>query len=383
VDPAAILKRFDSNGDGELSRDEAPPRLASRAFDALDRDGSGKLSEAELQGLAARAGGGQGRGAGVQSGGASTSGTQSAPQGTGAAAAAGAVVDVAAGSYALASKDLTLTDSGRNVPVKIRVTYPLKVTGPLPVIVFSPHQSGGPDQYTELLEQWASHGYACIALSHADTPNSGRSSEPGYTDRPKDVSFIIDRLDDIAEELGGFDGQLDHGHVGVGGHYLGAYTAYLLAGAVRHPPDGGSAQTFTDSRVIAALLISPEGRGQGMEEDAWAGIKTPMMTITGSLDYSARASKDPEWRSDAYKLSAPGDKYLVDIEGYQSTRRAPGHEDAQTYSQVIGEASASYVYSASLDFWDAYLKGDGAALTRLQSGALQSSSNAAVTLSHK
>jgi hypothetical protein len=114
---------------------------------------------------------------------------------------------VAAGSYALASKDLTLTDSGRNVPVKIRVTYPLKVTGQLPVIVFSPHQSGSPDQYTELIEQWASHGYVCIALSHADTPNSGRSSEPGYTDRPKDVSHHRPPRRH-RERAGGFDGEL-------------------------------------------------------------------------------------------------------------------------------------------------------------------------------
>lgn len=42
--PGAIVKAFDRNGDGALSRDE----LAIRSFDSLDRDGNGRVHLAEL-----------------------------------------------------------------------------------------------------------------------------------------------------------------------------------------------------------------------------------------------------------------------------------------------------------------------------------------------
>ena len=59
-----LMKRFDRNRDGRLSRNEAPPRLA-KAFDRADRNGDGELDAAEVQRAAAATGGApQGRRAG-------------------------------------------------------------------------------------------------------------------------------------------------------------------------------------------------------------------------------------------------------------------------------------------------------------------------------
>jgi Ca2+-binding EF-hand superfamily protein len=48
--PEEFLKRFDKNGDGVLTRDELPPRLA-QAFDQADRNGDGKLDKQEVAAL--------------------------------------------------------------------------------------------------------------------------------------------------------------------------------------------------------------------------------------------------------------------------------------------------------------------------------------------
>ena len=42
------LTRFDKDGDGKLSRDEAPPRLAER-FSKIDTDADGQLTREELK----------------------------------------------------------------------------------------------------------------------------------------------------------------------------------------------------------------------------------------------------------------------------------------------------------------------------------------------
>jgi Ca2+-binding EF-hand superfamily protein len=48
--PRQLLRRLDADGDGALSRDEAPPRV-KQAFSQLDADGDGKLTPRELQRL--------------------------------------------------------------------------------------------------------------------------------------------------------------------------------------------------------------------------------------------------------------------------------------------------------------------------------------------
>ena len=53
-DPKAIVSRLDKDGDGKISKDEAPGQMASR-FDAMDKDADGYVTAAEF-GAAARGG---------------------------------------------------------------------------------------------------------------------------------------------------------------------------------------------------------------------------------------------------------------------------------------------------------------------------------------
>lgn len=51
--PAEILRRHDRDGDGQISRTEAPERMA-RHFERLDTDGDGRISKRELEAHEAR-----------------------------------------------------------------------------------------------------------------------------------------------------------------------------------------------------------------------------------------------------------------------------------------------------------------------------------------
>ena len=52
----AMVRQFDRDGDGLLSRDEAPTQVPDMAFRFGDRDGDGKLSSSELEALRRRSG---------------------------------------------------------------------------------------------------------------------------------------------------------------------------------------------------------------------------------------------------------------------------------------------------------------------------------------
>jgi len=213
---------------------------------------------------------------------------------------------------------------------------------------------------------------------------------------------------------------MDAQSIGVGGHSYGAYTAQLIGGATIDIPQGAKGQSFTDRRVRAILLLSPQGSGQqGLTRNSWANLKLPMMTMTGSRDRGAQG-QGPEWKEEPFKYSPAGDKYLVFIEGAThfsfSGRLAQSGGEAQTQAQGQGrpgwrlrerfsggqggqgggfgarrrfgggqqeENIFNYVKVASVSFWDAYLKQDSQAKNYLRSDGLQADSNGDVSVSSK
>ena len=364
--PPPWFSKLDRDRDGYVSRGEIPERAKQlrQGFDYLDRNGDSRLSGEEAARARAR----------VRPPAGSPTGSTRTP-------ASGTVVDIETGPHAVAIiDDLKVRDTKWGLSIPLRVIYPSGSSGPHPVIIFSHSQNGSGANYDELLSHWASHGYIGIIPQHADSPNSGRRSERAFADRPKDISAVIDGLDDLMS-VPELKGKIDRSRIGVGGHYLGAFASYLIAGAKRYPI-GGAPLNFEDPRVSAVLLISPQGRGQGMREDSWAGIDIPMMTVTGSGDQSMRTENPPEWRTEPYQFSPPGDKYLIFIEGYRSHRTAETRNE-KTYSAIVGQPAIGYIYQASTDFWDAYLANDSQKLARLQSKNLEKLSGGTLEISQK
>jgi hypothetical protein len=122
---------------------------------------------------------------------------------------------------------------------------------------------------------------------------------------------------EIETKVPGAKGRMDPNRVGADGHLIGAYAACVLAGQRDFSPN--APQGLKDDRVQAALLLSPQDRGQGLTEESWEDVAGPLMVLSGSGIPSLRTGNPAEWRREPFTFSPPGDKCLVWIEGLAGT----------------------------------------------------------------
>jgi len=292
---------------------------------------------------------------------------------------------------------LVLHDDKRNKDVRVRIFYPV-IARKYPVIIFS-HGAGGSDTCCEsLTHHWATYGYITLQPIHDDSVVQRRSSgdenaqfpqavrealkNPAlWESRPRDISFLLDSLPGLQKRVAGLNGKIDISRVGVAGHSMGAYTAEAIGGALVDLP-GHPGQNFSDPRAQAILCLSPQGPGQfGLTAHSFDNISLPFMGITGSLD-----NLGPQANATRHKIpferSHPDDKYEVFIHGAKHmsfiTAKTVNSARSSQAAAILG-----YTNSASLAFWDAYLKEDPSARRFLQSDALERSSHGAAKLSRR
>src|SRR6266581_452303 len=286
--------------------------------------------------------------------------------------------ELANGPYSVSDiEDLVLHDAHRNKDLHVRIFYP-NDSGKYPVIVFS-HGAGGSQNCCEALtHHWATYGFITIQPTHDDSAvqrrNAGEENirfmqavrdalkKPAlWESRPRDISYVLDALPALDKRIAGLAGKIDPDRIGVTGH---------------------SGTNFADARVKAVLCLSPQGPGQfGLNDHSFDQISLPYMGMTGSLD-SLGPVASPAWHKAPFDRSQPGDKYHLFIEG-------ANHMSFITAQTLLparaaqAEAILGYTNSASLAFWDAYLKGNARAKQYLQSDALEKSSHGAVRLSRR
>ena len=306
------------------------------------------------------------------------------------------LVTLAAGSFAFAQSaaafpvrtadKLILHDAARNKDLPIKIYYP-QGAGPFPVIVFSHGAWGSKDGYFALGQYWASHGYVSIHPSHADSRKDSNyrgtlrdtiSDPQAWEDRPRDISFVLDSLDVIEKKVPQLRGRLDRSRIGVGGHSFGAYTAEAVAGATVQLPGKSQPQSFADKRVRAFVVMSPQGTGEmGLTDHSWDNIRVPMFLMYGTRDFGTQR-RTPNWRSQPFYYSPPGDKYDLVLDGATHfTFVGPMREGAP--STPLFEC----VEVASQSFWDAYLKDDARAKQYLLNGSLQKACGGLANLQNK
>ena len=306
---------------------------------------------------------------------------------------------------AFASKTIALHDSARNKDLPLRVSYST-APGKVPVIIFS-HGAGGSNAgYLGLTQYWAANGYIVLQPTHEDSVQLRRQAgekvsgiwdvlkdadNPArWQSRIKDIELILDSFSEIEKQVPEIKGRRDFAHIGVGGHSLGALTSSLAGGATIQVPGKTGLQSFKDPRVKAILLLSPQGPfPNGFTDDSWNDIKIPMMVMTGSRD-GGFGGEPPEWRTIPFKLAPSGDKYLLFIHDAShmsfSGRLAEGKGvfGGPAPKTDIDEAAIfDWVKTASLAFWDDYLKNDKEAKQFLASDHLVKDSGGEIRYDRK
>ena len=164
---------------------------------------------------------------------------------------------------------------------------PITVRPHLPLVLFS-HGSGGINiQSIPLMETLASHGFFVAAPTHVgnsfrDVAGVDLPYEDVLTDRPKDLSFLIDYLLARSDDPGDpFFESISPLSIGVTGHSLGGFTTLAMA-------TGYGASAFgpvpPDPRVRAILPVS--GVQSPFSDAELASIQIPMLLLGGTLDTS-------------------------------------------------------------------------------------------------
>ncbi len=178
-----------------------------------------------------------------------------------------------------------------------------------PVIVLSHGYGNDPVMLSWLAENLATKGYVVVAPEHRDPPNWDRAKAPaGLLSRPLDINGTL-----TAIHAGMLGKLVDADRLGLIGYSYGGYGVLAAAGARLDPASpavallpkdlvaqyagsGARADNLIAQGVRAVVAISPAGGSWsvwGADGVGLAGIKAPLLVITGSNDRTVGYEKGP------------------------------------------------------------------------------------------
>jgi len=270
--------------------------------------------------------------------------------------------------------ELAVHDAARARDIPLRVYLPTN-TAPAPVILFS-HGLGGSRAGSSFLgEHWAARGYVVVFVQHPGSDESVWSDEPrrsrmkamnqaasaeNFLSRVRDIPAVLDQLEIWnADKTNQLAGRVEMKKVGMSGHSFGAVTTQAVSGQTS--AIGG--RQFTDPRIKAAIPFSPSTPRGGSAEKAFGSVSIPWMLMTGTRDISPIGQTDVKSRLGVYPALRGAPKYEVVLHEAEHSvftdRPLPG--DRATRNPNHHRA----ILALSTAFWDAYLRGDSAALAWL------------------
>jgi predicted dienelactone hydrolase len=148
---------------------------------------------------------------------------------------------------------------------------------------------------------------------------------------------------------------MDLKRVGMSGHSFGAVTTQAVSGQTI----GRGRITLTDSRIKAAVVMSPSVPKLGDPDRAFGKVSIPWLLMTGTKDLSIIGGATMEDRLGVYPALPAGEKYelvLHNAEHSAFTDRAlPGDKEDRNPNHH------KVILALSTAFWDAYLKEDATA----------------------
>ncbi len=230
--------------------------------------------------------------------------------------------------------------------IHARANLPLAASpDPYPIIIYAHglgdrEGRGARTENTALAQELASHGYVVIAMDHNDTyatvlptdrlilgGNAWSFNFPN--DRLKDVSFLLDQLQQWNAGDPVFQGRLDLQRIGIVGWSFGGGTAL---GAC-HQEERLKAAVFLDGYLVSFSSIVSKG------------LTKPFlnMNASGGGDHETLFNKSPK------------DAYLLSIKG-------AAHESFTDNSWIVGPSTASRQRANAINacadsFFNRHLKG--------------------------
>lgn len=164
-----------------------------------------------------------------------------------------------------------------------------------PLALISPGAGGNENGYQYLAEGMQSSGWRAVVIGHKESGGSAlrsdmreaRGVKSGLEGLVNDPKAYNARLMDIAAALKWAAGSCKAPFVALLGHSMGARTVMVEAGAKNNFGIRGP------DRFDAYVALSPDGPGEMFPENAWSGIRRPVLMLTGTRDKSL----DGDWKS--------------------------------------------------------------------------------------
>ncbi|MEM0979190.1 MAG: alpha/beta fold hydrolase [Cyanobacteria bacterium P01_H01_bin.58] len=224
------------------------------------------------------------------------------------------------GNHGVERWSVSFRDPERDRTIPIDLYWNPHARGPL---VLLSHGLGADRHFfAYLARHLASHGLTVAALEHPGSNVDALVKQEGsllpteeFVERPRDVSFILDRLEDLNNRSLFMQGRLNLAQVTLIGHSLGGYTGLVLAGGRLNPVAlenacadlavGASspadwlqcAATETDFPVgdlqddrITQLVVMNPLTGKIFGEAGLRRVRVPTLFLTGTNDGIASVS---------------------------------------------------------------------------------------------
>lgn len=301
------------------------------------------------------------------------------------------------GPYTVTQDVWTLKDAQRNRSFTVYVYTPkTSASAPLPVIVFSHGLASSPGDYAEALEKIASHGFLVAAPQHPGSDaiwlkemlkglHKDIFDVNEFSNRPKDISFVIDELD--RRNATQFKGTLDLKRVGIAGHSFGGYTALAVGGAtvdlsflkeecvrpygalnlslllqcqaIRLPAE--QLTQLQDPRAAAVFAANPVNRSI-FGPTGLRAIRVPVVMASGSYDPATPPALE---QAASFTWLTTPDKYWLIVQGQAHvnfTKIDPGINDAIKSMTDLTLPSqgliGGYIQSVAFPFFEVHLRGN-------------------------
>jgi predicted dienelactone hydrolase len=217
--------------------------------------------------------------------------------------------------------------------------------GPFPLILFSHGFGSSGEDYSKMLRALGSAGYVVAApdypLTSKRAPGGPQRGADG-DQQPTDATFVIDQILRMsADPSGPLAGAVDPGRIGAAGHSMGAGVTMAL----------GYNSCCRDRRVRAGVLMAA-ATPTIFRGDYFVPPATPILIIHGDSDETL-----PYQGGRRIFFDADDPKYFLTV---------IGGDHSGPFTAASEPAGARAVVAATVDFFDAYLKGRPDGVSRLR-----------------